>query len=177
MNIKRTLFFPALIGLFVLSISACKTKKLATKPEPAPATQQAPPPEEKKAEPAPVKEPEKPAPVEKPNFNFDNIQFEFNSYVLKTASFPVLDKAVAEMKKDPSVKFVLNGHSSAEGTVEHNMSLSVDRANAVKSYLINAGINGNNLTIKGHGQAQPVSSNDTDEGRTLNRRVEIKPQI
>ena len=78
------------------------------------------------------------------------------------------------MKKDPSVKFVLNGHSSAEGSDAHNMSLSIDRANSVKSYLVNAGFSADNFSIKGFGESKPVSSNTTEEGRALNRRVEIK---
>jgi len=154
---------------------SCKTKKLVAKPTPAPVEKPAPPVEEKKPAPSPEKE-ETPAPVEKPNFNLDNIQFEFNSFVLKTSSFAILDKAVAEMKKSPTTKFVLNGHSSAEGTPDHNMQLSIDRANAVKSYFINAGLNGNNFTVVGHGEKEPISSNDSEEGRMVNRRTEIKVQ-
>lgn len=162
----------AAIALMTVSLQACKTKKLVAKPAPAPV---------EVAKPAPVAPPaEKPAetpvaaPVEKPDFNFKNVQFEFNSGVLKTASFSILDKAATEIKKDPSAKFVINGHSSAEGTPEHNMSLSVDRANSVKSYLVNAGVNAANLEIKGHGATEPMTSNDTEAGKILNRRVEIK---
>ncbi|UKT64321.1 OmpA family protein [Pedobacter mucosus] len=176
MNSTKNYFFSALIGLSALTMYSCKAKKLVAKPDPAPVSKPTPPIEEKKPAPVPEKEPEKPAPVEKPNFNLDNIQFEFNSYVLKTASFSVLDKAVAEMKKAPDTKFVLNGHSSAEGTPEHNLSLSVDRANAVKSYFVNAGIDAAKFTIVGHGEKEPISSNATEEGRMLNRRTDIKVQ-
>lgn len=54
------------------------------------------------------------------------------------------------------------------------MSLSIDRANSVKSYLVNAGLNAANFKIVGHGEKEPVSSNDSEEGRMLNRRTEIK---
>lgn len=175
MNITKNLLFTTLLALFTLTMYSCKTKKLVAKPAPAPVEKPAPPVEEKKPAPAPEKE-EAPAPVEKPNFNLDNIQFEFNSFVLKTSSFAILDKAVAEMKKSPSTKFVLNGHSSAEGTPDHNMQLSIDRANAVKSYFINAGLNGSNFTVVGHGEKEPISSNDSEEGRMVNRRTEIKVQ-
>ena len=175
MNITKNLLFTTLLALFTLTMYSCKTKKLVAKPAPAPVEKPAPPVEEKKPVPVPEKE-EAPAPVEKPNFNLDNIQFEFNSFVLKTSSFSILDKAVAEMKKSPDTKFILNGHSSAEGTPEHNMQLSVDRANAVKSYFINAGLNGNNFTVVGHGEKEPISSNNSEEGRMLNRRTEIKVQ-
>ncbi|MBB6236458.1 OOP family OmpA-OmpF porin [Pedobacter sp. AK013] len=175
MNITKNLLFTTLLALFTLTMYSCKTKKLVAKPAPAPVEKAAPPIEEKKPAPAPEKE-EAPAPAEKPNFNLDNIQFEFNSFVLKTSSFSILDKAVTEMKKSPNTKFILNGHSSAEGTPEHNMQLSVDRANAVKSYFINAGLNGNNFTVVGHGEKEPISSNASEEGRILNRRTEIKVQ-
>ncbi|MDQ0966519.1 outer membrane protein OmpA-like peptidoglycan-associated protein [Flavobacterium sp. W4I14] len=175
MNITKNLLFTTLLALFTLTMYSCKTKKLVAKPAPVPVEKPAPPVEEKKSAPAPEKE-EAPAPIEKPNFNLDNIQFEFNSFVLKTSSFAILDKAVAEMKKSPTTKFVLNGHSSAEGTPDHNMQLSIDRANAVKSYFINAGLNGNNFTVVGHGEKEPISSNDSEEGRMVNRRTEIKVQ-
>lgn len=176
MNSIKNYLFTALIGLAALTMYSCKAKKLITKPAPAPISKPMPTVEEKKPAPVPEKEPEKPAPVEKPNFKLDNIQFEFNSYVLKTASFSVLDKAVSEMKKSPTTKFILNGHSSAEGTPDHNMSLSVDRANAVKSYFVNAGIDGSKFTIVGHGEKEPISSNATENGRMLNRRTAIEVQ-
>lgn len=165
----------AAIALFTISLQACKTKKLAAKPTP-PVEAPKPAPVETPVEKAPVETPTAPA-VEKPDFNFSNVQFEFNSGVLKTASFSILDAAATEIKKDPAAKFIINGHSSAEGTPEHNMSLSVDRANSVKSYLVNAGVNAANLTIKGHGAEEPMTSNDTEAGKVLNRRVEIKTNL
>lgn len=175
MNITKNLFLTAIIGLSTVTMYSCKSKKLITKPDPAPVSKPTPPVEEKKPiAPPPVKE--EVAVVEKPNFNLDNIQFEFNSFVLKTSSFGILDKAVAEMKKAPNTKFVLHGHSSAEGTPEHNMSLSIDRANAVKSYFVNAGLDGSIFTIVGHGEKEPITSNASEEGRAVNRRTEIKVQ-
>jgi len=172
MKISKSHLVLVAIALFTMSLQACKTKKIAAKPAP-PVTRPVETP--KAPEPAPVEKKEEPAPApEKPNYNFNNIQFEFNSGVLRTESFAVLDQVVKEMKKDESVKFILNGHSSAEGTPEHNMSLSVDRANSVKSYLVNAGIPAANMQIKGFGETQPMTSNDTEEGKILNRRVEIK---
>jgi len=173
MKFLRTSLLLAAIGLLAISVQSCKTKKAIVKP-PTPVEQPAPPVEVKKEEPAPEPKPA-PAPVEeKPDYNFSNVLFEFNSGVLKTASFEVLDKIAAEMKKDPSVKFAINGHSSIEGSAAHNMSLSVDRANSVKSYLTNAGIDGSRLIVKGFGATQPAVPNTTEEGKALNRRVEFK---
>lgn len=172
MKFLRTSLLLAAIGLLAISVQSCKTKKVIAKP--VPVEKPAPVVEEKKPEPAPEPKPE-PAPIEeKPNYNFSNVQFEFNSGVLKTASFEVLDRIATEMKKDPAVKFVLNGHSSIEGSAAHNMSLSVDRANSVKLYLVNAGVSAANLSIKGYGATQPVASNSTEEGKAQNRRVEFK---
>ena len=111
---------------------------------------------------------------EAPNYNFRNIQFELDSYVLKTESYAILDQVYREMRKDPNARFNINGHASVEGSAEYNQKLSVDRANAVKIYLVNSGVNSNNLTTVGFGATQPVASNDTESGRSLNRRVEIK---
>lgn len=173
MKISRSILLLAVMGSLSLTMYSCKTKKAVAKPAPAPVAQTPPPPPEEK-KPEPPQQPEKQPEPEKPNYNFSNIQFEFNSDVLKTESIQILDRAVTEMKKDPSVKFILNGNSSAEGTAEHNMSLSVDRANAVKSYLVNAGISAANFTVKGYGATKPVTSNSTEEGKALNRRVEIR---
>ena len=171
-----TISFMAFIAVFLFTLQSCKTKKLIQKPAPvaeatppAPVTQPTPAPTATQAPP--------PAPViAPPDYNFGNIQFEFNSGILKTASYPVLDKAVSEMKKDPSAKFNLNGYASAEGTDAHNMELSIDRANAVKVYLVNSGISDASLTAKGYGESNPVADNSTEAGKVLNRRVEIKKQ-
>lgn len=172
MKILRTRTLIVAIGLLTLSMQACKTKKIVAKPT-APVEKPTPAPVEKPA-PAPVEEKEAPAPEEKASFNFSNVQFEFNSDVLKTASFEILDQVVSQMKKSPDAVLTIHGNSSTEGSAAHNMSLSVDRANAVKSYLVNAGISGSRLKIKGHGATNPVTSNATEEGRALNRRVEFK---
>lgn len=113
--------------------------------------------------------------VEEKGFNYKNIQFEYNSSVLKTSSYAVLDAIAQQMKKNPETKFQLNGHSSAEGTDQRNMMLSVDRANAVKAYLVNNGIKNSNLITKGYGEAKPIVANTTEVNKALNRRVEIKP--
>jgi OOP family OmpA-OmpF porin len=106
--------------------------------------------------------------------NFKNIQFEFNSSVLKTTSYTTLDMIATQMKKFDKISFVLNGHSSAEGSEQRNMMLSVDRANAVKAYLVNNGVNTGRLKTEGFGESKPVASNDTEDNKAKNRRVEIE---
>ena len=176
MNSSKTLYV-ALVSLSLLFIGeSCKTKKLIQKPVVATDSVKTSKPAE---QPKPV---EAPKPVNVPaetaqastDLNFANIQFEFNSAILKTDSYPLLDNATTILKANPNLKFVLKGFASAEGTDEHNMSLSVDRANAVKAYLVNSGVNPDILIAKGFGQSNPIADNSTEEGRVLNRRVEIK---
>jgi OOP family OmpA-OmpF porin len=174
MKLLRFVFLSTITLSAVITLQACKAKKVV---QPTPVAEVAPQPapvETPKPAPAPVAQQETPPPVEKPDYNFSNIQFEFNSGILKTESYPIMDKAASAMKKDPSVRFVLNGNASAEGSAEHNMSLSVERANAVKAYLVNSGVSANSLEAKGYGESKPVADNTTEAGRTLNRRVEIK---
>jgi OOP family OmpA-OmpF porin len=174
MKAFKTPLFPLIFALLAITVLSCKSKKLAQKPVPVETEQTYAPKPQPAPAPAPVKKETPPPPPAKPNYNFSNIQFEFNSAVLKTSSYQTLDQAAAEMKKDNSVKFILNGNASAEGTPEHNMELSVERANSVKLYLVNSGINGDNLTVKGLGETNPIGDNNTEDGRVLNRRVEIK---
>jgi len=149
---------------------SCKPKKILAKP--APATPQPAPAPAPKPAPAPAA----PAPVapQKPDLNFTNIQFDFNSSVLRTDAIQTLDHVTSQMKLATGTKFLINGYASAEGTAAHNMTLSVDRANAVKQYLVNGGIDGSTLTAKGYGTKHPIASNKTEAGREQNRRVEIK---
>jgi len=178
---RFSILFPVIILIAIAVLPACKAKKAVvdqpyhrTETYPSDPVSHTPPP----PPPAPVKQtppPPPPAPA-KPDYNFANIQFEFNSGILKTDAYPILDKAASAMKADQTVKFVLYGNASAEGTADHNMELSIQRANAVKLYLVNSGVLGDNLAIKGLGESNPIGDNNTEEGRVLNRRVEIKLQ-
>ena len=104
---------------------------------------------------------------------FAPIQFEFDSSVLKTESYATLDRLAKELK-DNNATVTLDGYASEEGTEAYNLNLSKDRANAVKQYLVNAGVSASSITATGYGEANPVASNATEEGRIQNRRVEIK---
>ncbi len=102
---------------------------------------------------------------------FEKIGFDFNSSVLKTESYPTLDKLSSVLRENGG-KVTVNGYASSEGTAAYNMKLSKDRANSVKTYLVNSGVNASQVATKGHGEANPIASNDTEEGRIQNRRVE-----
>jgi OOP family OmpA-OmpF porin len=104
---------------------------------------------------------------------FSNIQFEFDSSVLRTSSYPVLDATSADLRASGST-CELAGYASSEGTAAHNMRLSKDRANSVKTYLVNSGVEAKKLKVKAFGETHPIADNSTEEGRVLNRRVEFK---
>jgi len=104
---------------------------------------------------------------------YSNIQFEFDSSVLRTSSYPVLDATSADLRST-SKKVEVDGFASSEGTAAHNISLSKDRANSVKTYLVNSGVDAKKVKIKGYGETMPIADNSTEEGRVLNRRVQFK---
>ena len=104
---------------------------------------------------------------------YSPIQFEFDSSVLKTESYSTLDKLAKELRDNKS-SVTLDGYASAEGSEAYNLNLSKDRANAVKQYLVNAGVSASSINANGYGEANPVADNSTEQGRVQNRRVEIK---
>ncbi len=115
-------------------------------------------------------------PKPEPSFNFENTLFEFNSSVIKTSFYALLDEMSALIRQYPDKMFQINGHASSEGTEARNMTLSIDRANAVKAYLVNSGVKAANLATQGFGATQPLNANTSEDERMLNRRVEIKKQ-
>ncbi len=78
------------------------------------------------------------------------------------------------LKSKPEINAEISGHTDNKGDEKKNQKLSQDRAKAVADYLIKKGISTVRLIPKGYGMAQPIATNDTDAGRQLNRRVEMK---
>ena len=105
---------------------------------------------------------------------YSNIQFEFDSSVLRTSSYPGLDATSADLRSNAGKGIELDGFASSEGTAAHNLKLSKDRANSVKTYLVNSGVDAKRLKVKGYGETKPIADNSTEAGRVLNRRVEFK---
>jgi len=106
--------------------------------------------------------------------NLNNLFFETDKAELLSASFIELDKLVSIIKADASLIIVIRGHTDNAGTEEHNQQLSVDRSNAVMNYLVKNGIAANRMSTWGFGSSRPLASNVTEEGKALNRRVEIQ---
>lgn len=105
----------------------------------------------------------------------DNVLFDFDKDAVRAVAQPMLNNVVMVMEKSPGLNIELQGHCDNIGSADYNMGLSNRRANSVKTYLVNAGISADRIMTKGFGFNKPVALNDTDQGRALNRRVEIHP--
>lgn len=104
--------------------------------------------------------------------DLDNIFFEFNSAKIKKSSFPALESILEYFSGMDQYARII-GHTSSEGSNATNRKLSVDRANAIKNYLVKNGIDANKIETEGKGSREPIYLNDTEENRQKNRRVEI----
>ncbi len=102
-----------------------------------------------------------------------NVLFDVDKSTIKPVSFPILDETVHVFKKNPGVRVEIDGHTDSDGSDEHNLGLSQRRAEAVRQYLVGHGVAADRLTSKGFGESKPVASNETAEGKALNRRVEL----
>lgn len=106
-------------------------------------------------------------------FQFSAIQFEPSKSYLLSSSYSTLDGLSDWLKKHPKRVVEVSGHTDKGRNHEYNMQLSEERAQAVVNYLIQRGVNPNQLKAKGYGSTKPVADNETVEGRRLNRRVEF----
>jgi OOP family OmpA-OmpF porin len=100
--------------------------------------------------------------------------FDFDKATLKPAGRQVLDQVAAQAQSLNLETVIAVGHTDSIGTEQYNMGLSQRRANTVKNYLVSKGIDANRIYAEGKGEAQPIASNKTREGRAQNRRVEIE---
>lgn len=105
------------------------------------------------------------------------IQFETNNAVIMKSSYPILNKIVTMMKKNPSYKLHISGHTDNVGKPAQNLKLSKERAAAVVKYLTKKGIKSSRLRSDGFGGTKPVASNKTEKGKALNRRVDFEVEF
>jgi outer membrane protein OmpA-like peptidoglycan-associated protein len=104
----------------------------------------------------------------------NNVFFDTDSYKLKDVSKVELDKVLRLLIENNSIRVEISGHTDNTGSSAYNMDLSERRAEAVVSYLIEKGINAQRMEAKGYGDTKPVGDNNSEEGRSLNRRTELK---
>lgn len=110
-------------------------------------------------------------PVLETVFNASNIQFEHGKYDLLSSSFLELDQLIFYLEEHPTLKLMLEGHTDNSGNAKANQELSTNRVKSVLAYMTKKGITPDRIRYKSHGATQPIASNDTEEGRELNRRV------
>jgi OOP family OmpA-OmpF porin len=141
--------------------------------EPAPVPEPVPVPV---PEPVPVVVPP-PAPAPKPVIiekgrQTLNVEFDFDKSTIKKGYYQDIDNLAQVMKDYPDLNVVIEGHTDSVGTAAYNKKLSQRRAEAVKKYMVEKGIDVNRLKAQGFGEEKPIASNETKEGRRQNRRVE-----
>ncbi len=102
------------------------------------------------------------------------VYFDFNKMTIKEVSYPILDAVAEALAANPHIRKVLiEGHTDNEGTEEYNQQLSEERAKAVLDYLVDRGIPKERLDFRGYGFSRPKASNQSEEGKAINRRVEF----
>ncbi len=128
----------------------------AAKPEPAPMVLQAP---------MPMR-----------SFNIEAVHFAIDKAELLPTAMPKLQEILDSIHHLHPQTVVVEGHTDSTAGLDYNQALSIRRAESVKAYLVNAGIDAAIIRIEGHGETQPISSNATKTGRQQNRRVEVTLQ-
>jgi OOP family OmpA-OmpF porin len=129
------------------------------------------------AEMAPPPPPPPPPPPSRPPMHrkivLRGVNFDFDKATIRRDAADVLDEAAEILRDQPNVDIAVDGHTDAIGGDAYNQKLSERRAAAVASYLAAHGVTASRLHTRGYGESHPVASNDTDEGRAQNRRVEL----
>ncbi|HTA26871.1 MAG TPA: OmpA family protein [Bacteroidia bacterium] len=106
-------------------------------------------------------------------YTLNNVFFDFNQAVLTAESFKELNELTAFMKAQKTMIIEIAGYTDNVGTEVANQRLSEERAHAIRDYLLRHGVHARKIVAKGYGSSDPVASNDTPEGRKMNRRTEI----
>jgi OOP family OmpA-OmpF porin len=101
------------------------------------------------------------------------VEFEFNSADLTGASSVVLDVAADSLRSCPNIPVRVEGHTDWIGSDDYNQRLGLRRAQAVRQYFVDRGIGAGRISAQSFGESRPIATNETDEGRALNRRVEL----
>ncbi|UKN00176.1 OmpA family protein [Paracrocinitomix mangrovi] len=107
-------------------------------------------------------------------FTLDNVHFDTGKWSIKSNSYKELDELAEFLSLKKDKKIEIGGHTDSDGDELANQSLSQKRAEAVKKYLVSKGISASRIVAKGYGESNPIADNNTDKGKALNRRTEVK---
>jgi OOP family OmpA-OmpF porin len=105
-----------------------------------------------------------------------NLRFNFNKAEIKPEYYSILEEVVSVMKMNPLMDILIEGHTDSVGSDDYNQKLSERCSQSVKKYLASKGIESQRMTAMGFGESRPIASNEADEGRSKNRRVELTPK-
>jgi OOP family OmpA-OmpF porin len=108
-------------------------------------------------------------------WDIGKVQFVIDRYNVRPQYYPIIDEVVRVMKLNPGLKIKVQGHTCTIASEKYNMKLSYNRAISVSDYMLKQGINSNRISVEGFGFHRPTATNQTEEGRELNRRVEFEP--
>lgn len=107
-------------------------------------------------------------------FRLENVYFDFGKATLRTDSYKSLNELVDMLKTKSNINIEIGGHTDNVGDDQNNLILSQNRAESVRKYLISKGITATRIEAKGYGELKPIANNDSEEGRQMNRRTEVK---
>ena len=170
MNSKVFLAVSISMAAFLI-FSSCSKKTTKVDEQPPTVVEKAPPPVEK--EPAKIEPPKEEA---KPGveLSFKTVYFDFDNYNIRSSQRDIIAHNANVLEAYPGVKVLIVGNCDERGTIEYNLALGDKRANAVKEYLRNYGINGDRLSTLSYGEEQPADAGHTEEAWAKNRRAEFK---
>ena len=130
----------------------------------------------------PPKEPKQPKPkpevvppkIQRTMMELSNTLFAFDKFDLNEKAQEMLNEVADWLKENPDLNVEIGGHTDSRGSDAYNQKLSENRAKAVYDYFVSHGVSASRLSYKGYGESRPIATNETDEGRQLNRRVELQ---
>jgi OOP family OmpA-OmpF porin len=159
----------SMMGGALLGYGICTLLQEEPPPPPSAAAEPPPPPP-----PAPTPTPAPPDPCSG-RIVLRGVMFAFDSDEVTGASMATLDVAAETLRACPNVRTAVEGHTDSVGTDTYNQDLSQRRAESVSNYLSSHGVSPDRLSAKGYGESRPIADNSTEDGRALNRRVELSP--
>ncbi len=171
---KRILIFVLMLGIAgVIVFSGCSSKTTKTQPVATQAPLQ-PPVEKKTVEPESTAVKPETKPEQKKPYEFSNIYFDYDKSDIKPDMRKILADHARALKDNPNIKLVIEGHCDERGTIEYNLALGERRANAVKNYLENYGIDANRLSTISYGKERPLDPGHNEAAWAKNRRAQFE---
>ncbi len=171
---KRSLLF-VVVALFLLALFAgCQKKTTKVAPVVKPAVEEEQPKEEQPKESETKEATPKEESESKVKLEFETVYFDYDKADVRSDQRDALALDAQVMKAYPKVKVLIAGHCDERGTIEYNLALGDRRANAVKTYLVNYGIDPDRISTISYGKEKPVDPDHTEAAWAKNRRAEFK---